>query len=114
MVSFLDLIQQDDFRNYVASRLDDTVREPHYPEYLSQMLTKLLKNAGLPQCRFRDLRHLCATIMVRQGVDVKTAQQRLGHKDIKNTLEIYAHVFASMSRDASDKIGELVYYNEAV
>ena len=88
--------------------------KPIYPEYLSQMLTKLLKNAGLPQCRFHDLRHLCATIMVRQGVDVKTAQQRLGHKDIKTTLEIYAHVFASMSRDASDKIGELVYYNEAV
>lgn len=83
--------------------------KPIYPEYLSQMLTKLLDRSGLPQCRFHDLRHLCASIMLLQGVNVKVAQERLGHKDIATTMNIYSHVLPSSARDAAEKIGELVY-----
>ena len=83
--------------------------KPIYPEYVSQMLTKLLDKAGLPKCRFHDLRHLCASIMVLQGVNVKVAQERLGHKDITTTMNIYSHVLPSSARDAAEKIGQLVY-----
>ena len=83
--------------------------KPIYPEYLSQMFTKLQKAAGLPQCRFHDLRHLCASIMLLQGVNVKVAQSRLGHKDISTTLNIYSHVLPSSAREAAEKIGALVY-----
>jgi len=83
--------------------------KPVYPEYLSQLLTKLQKKAGLPKCRFHDLRHLCASIMLRQGVNVKVAQERLGHKDITTTMNIYSHVLPSSAKEAADKIGELVY-----
>ena len=60
--------------------------KPIYPEYLSQLLTKLQKKADLPKCRFHDLRHLCASIMLMQGVNVKVAQEHLGHKDISTTI----------------------------
>ena len=83
--------------------------KPIYPEYLSQMLTKLQDRAGLPKCRFHDLRHLCASIMLLQGVNVKVAQEHLGHKDISTTLNIYSHVLPSAAKDAAAKIGELVY-----
>ena len=83
--------------------------KPIYPEYVSQMLTKLLEKAGLPKCRFHDLRHLCASIMVLQGVNVKVAQERLGHKDITTTMNIYSHVLPSSARDAAEKIGQLVF-----
>ena len=83
--------------------------KPIYPEYVSQMLTKLQNKAGLPQCRFHDLRHLCASIMLLQGVNVKVAQERLGHKDITTTMNIYSHVLPSSAKDAADKIGALVY-----
>ena len=82
---------------------------PIYPEYLSQMLTKLQKKANLPQYRFHDLGHLCATIMLLQGVNVKVAQERLGHKDISTTMNIYSHVLPSSARDAAEKIGSLVF-----
>ncbi len=88
--------------------------KPIYPEYLSQMLTKLQKKYDLPQCRFHDLRHLCASIMLMQGVNVKVAQERLGHKDISTTLNIYSHVLPSSAREAAEKIGEMIYLNEAV
>ena len=87
--------------------------KPIYPEYVSQMFTKLQKRAGLPKCRFHDLRHLCASIMVKQGVEVKVAQERLGHKDITTTMNIYAHVLPGSAREAAEKIGQLVYKDQA-
>lgn len=88
--------------------------KPIYPEYLSQMLTKLQDRAGLPKCRFHDLRHLCASIMLLQGVNVKVAQERLGHKDISTTMNIYSHVLPSSAKEAAEKIGELVYTSKVV
>ena len=88
--------------------------KPIYPEYLSQMLTKLQDRAGLPKCRFHDLRHLCASIMLKQGVDVKVAQERLGHADISTTLNIYSHVLPSSAREAAEKIGAMVFENVAI
>ena len=88
--------------------------KPIYPEYVSQMFTKLQKRANLPKCRFHDLRHLCASIMVKQGVEVKVAQERLGHKDITTTMNIYAHVLPGSAREAAEKIGQLVYKDQAV
>ncbi len=83
--------------------------KPIYPEYVSQMFTKLQKKAGLPKCRFHDLRHLCASIMLMQGVNVKVAQEHLGHKDISTTMNIYSHVLPSVAKEAAQKIGALVY-----
>ena len=88
--------------------------KPIYPEYVSQLFTKLQKRANLPKCRFHDLRHLCASIMVKQGVEVKVAQERLGHKDITTTMNIYAHVLPGSAREAAEKIGQLDYKDQAV
>lgn len=92
--------------DYIIVRPDG---KPVYPEYLSQMLTKLQMRAGLPKCRFHDLRHLCASIMSLQGVNMKVAQERLGHKDASTTINIYTHVMSSSAKEAADKIGEFVY-----
>ena len=97
--------------NYIIVHPDG---KPIYPEYLTQLLTKLQKRAGLPHCRFHDLRHLCASIMVRQGVNVKVAQQILGHKDIHTTLNIYAHVMPSALKEASDTVADFLYNDLAV
>lgn len=83
--------------------------KPVYPEYLSQLFTKLQEMAGLPKCRFHDLRHLCASIMVLQGVNMKVAQEHLGHKDFSTTMNIYSHVLPSSAKDAAEKIGQLVF-----
>ena len=82
---------------------------PIYPEYVTQLFKKLQKKAGLPECRFHDLRHLCASIMLMQGVNVKVAQEHLGHKDITTTMNIYSHVLPSVAKEAAQKIGSLVY-----
>jgi integrase len=59
--------------------------------------------AGL---RFHDLRSLATTALIAEGVDVKTAQTRLGHSSPQVTLAIYARVTAEGDRRAADKVGE--------
>ena len=45
----------------------------------------LLRRAGLPDVRFHDLRHTCATLMLSSGLSPKVAQERLGHSDVSVT-----------------------------
>jgi integrase len=67
-----------------------------------------LKQAGLPDIRFHDLRHTAATLMLQQGVHPKVVQERLGHADITLTLNTYSHVMPSMQDEAAEKLDELL------
>jgi integrase len=69
---------------------------------------ELLKEAGLPDIRFHDLRHTAATLMLQQGVHPKVVQERLGHADISLTLNTYSHVLPSMQEEAAEKMDELL------
>lgn len=76
-----------------------------HPSYYPHKLTKLLKKANINKSvRFHDLRHTNATLLLQQGVDFKTIQTRLGHKDINTTLNIYSHVNLEMQKKATDKL----------
>jgi integrase len=63
--------------------------------------------AKQPGLRFHDLRSLATTALVGAGVDVKTAQTRLGHSSPQVTLGIYARTTAENDRKASDLVGEI-------
>ena len=64
-------------------------------------LKALLERAALPTVRFHDLRHTCATLLLRQGVHVKYVQELLGHADISLTLNVYSHVLPDMGDAAT-------------
>lgn len=68
---------------------------------------EIIEAAGLPDMRFHDLRHTCATILLLRGVHVKVVQELLGHSSIVITLSIYAHVLPSMQRAAMDELDGL-------
>jgi integrase len=56
----------------------------------------LLKRANLPQIRFHDLRHTCATLLFSRNVHPKYVQELLGHANISITLDRYSHVIPGM------------------
>lgn len=45
-----------------------------------------------PEHRMYDLRHTCATLLLKSGVNVKVVSELLGHANVTVTLNIYAHV----------------------
>jgi integrase len=68
---------------------------------LNRAFKATLQRAGLPAVRFHDLRHTCATLLLRQGVNPKYVQELLGHADISLTLNIYSHVLPDMGDAAA-------------
>ena len=56
---------------------------------------------------FHALRHAQASLLVAEGVDPKTVQERLGHERISTTLEIYAEAEREKDVEAANKIGDL-------
>lgn len=65
---------------------------PYTPDYISRKFNKIVKKYNLPQIRFHDLRHSCASLLVSKGFKLKDIQEWLGHSDIKTTADFYAHL----------------------
>lgn len=72
-------------------------------EAVHAMVKNTLLKAGLDQDKFsaHKLRHTAATLMLQNGVDVRTLQELLGHEHL-NTTQIYTHVDNSELRIAAE------------
>ncbi|AAK79280.1 integrase [Clostridium acetobutylicum] len=76
-----------------------------HPMLYTNKIKKVLKAAKINKnVRFHDLRHTNATLLLQQGTDLKVIQERLGHKDIATTANIYSHVNKSMQKAATEKL----------
>lgn len=66
------------------------------------MVKQRLKKAGLDASLYSShkLRHTAATLMLQNGVDVRTLQEVLGHENL-NTTQIYTHVDNENLRSAA-------------
>lgn len=70
---------------------------------IERMLEKYSKIAGLPiSATPHTLRHSYATDLLNQGVDIRTVQEFLGHRNIATT-QIYTHVTNKRLRDVHRK-----------
>ncbi len=62
----------------------------------------LLRRAGtLPDVRFHDLRHTCATLLLIRGVHSKIVPEVLGHSSVSITLDVYSHVIPGLGDAAA-------------
>jgi integrase len=66
----------------------------------------LLKRAGLPNIRFHDLRHTCATLLLTKAVHPKVVQELLGHASIQITLDTYSHLLPDMGNIAANAMDD--------
>ena len=66
------------------------------------MIKKRLAEAGLDRDKYsaHKLRHTAATLMLKNGVDVRTLQEILGHEHL-NTTQVYTHVDSEAMRQAA-------------
>lgn len=87
----------------------DKKGNPIGEDCISQRFRRFLKNTGLKQIRFHDLRHAHATLLIGKNVNPKIVSDRLGHSNITTTLNIYAHTMKEMDKEAGEKIAESLY-----
>lgn len=72
-----------------------------------------LRAAGLPQMRFHDLRHTCATLLLEGETNPKVVQEMLGHSTITITLDVYSHVLPHMQQRAAAVFDRLLSSDQA-
>lgn len=68
-----------------------------------RLVKKHLLEAGLDATQFsaHKLRHTAATLMLANGVDLKTLQEVLGHENL-NTTQIYTHIESTDKKIAAE------------
>jgi integrase len=66
---------------------------PLEPRNAVRAFKALLKEADLPDIRFHDLRHSCASLLVAAGHHPRVVMETLGHSQIGITMEVYSHVY---------------------
>lgn len=75
--------------------------KPRDPDTFSRMFKEAVRRAGLAPCGVHDLRHAHASMLLRDGVDLKVISERLGHSSIAITGDVYAHVVGDMQDSAA-------------
>ncbi len=71
---------------------------------LLKRVRRICDRAGVPHLTFHDLRHLCATILLMEGVSPKVAQAILGHATVNMTMNVYSHVNRALLDDAASSM----------
>ena len=80
----------------------------YYPDSINSLHEKILKGAGLPHIRLHDMRHTAATLMLQNGVDIKTVSGMLGHYDAGFTLRTYTHTTTKQQEAAANTMGTVL------
>ncbi len=65
---------------------------------------RCLAAAGLPKMRFHELRHSAASLMLAQGLPLRTVMEVLGHSTVTLTANTYSHLLPTLMDEAADAI----------
>ena len=112
-----ELYRQQFRRAYSKKYLDmvcvNPLGELIKPSYITSHFPKLLKQYGMRDIRFHDLRHTCASLLVSLDVNMKVIQKYLGHSNMSTTADIYSHLDANATGEAGMKLGKLLSDDES-
>ena len=79
------------FRNYsVDNGWGTFTKDAVTKEYGGRTFTR---GKGYEGLTMHELRHTVASLLIAEGLDVKTVQHQLGHESAQTTLNTYAHAF---------------------
>lgn len=83
--------------------------KPKHRSYLRHWHKRVLREKGLPEdFRIHDLRHTHATLLLELGEHPKVVQERLGHKDISVTMDMYTHVTMTLQKHTAETFGAMM------
>jgi len=103
-ILYMNQTTKDLFLNLLSTGGKEYVFENKYGDrcsesYIQHLFEKIVKQAGIKDFRFHDLRHTFASRLVMAGVSLKTIQELLGHKDYRMSLR-YSHLSPEIKKQA--------------
>ena len=91
--------------------IQDGFGQPIHPNVITNHITRIEKNNGLPTVSVHGLRHTFASMLNSEGIDIARISTELGHSNITTTLNIYTHVFngaSASSRGIADALNRKI------
>jgi integrase len=85
--------------------------KPVSPSNLTRDFSKWAKKNGLAGMRFHDLRGSYVSLLIEQGVDVRTVQELARHADPRTTLSAYARARKAVKTEAVAKLRDAIVPN---
>ena len=72
---------------------------------VNKWLRIILADSELPTITSHHFRHTHASLLLQSGVPIKEVSERLGHKDVRVTLDIYSHVMPKEAEKFANFVG---------
>ena len=91
--------------------LCDETGKPFNPSSMKNWWKRFLKRHNLRYINIHALRHTSATLLINEGVHPKIISERLGHSDIKTTMNIYGHALKKADEIATKKLDYVLFKN---
>lgn len=98
---------KEEIAGYVSSLYEYPDNERLFPmvaEAVQHKMKRHIAKAEVKPIRVHDLRHSHVTYLINQGVAPLIIKQRVGHKDIQTTLNIYGHLYPNEQRKVAEML----------
>lgn len=78
--------------------------EPMNPDTVTDWFGKFIKLHNLPHVAFHGLRHTNVSLLIADGVDIRTIASRVGHANPTTTLNLYSHMLRRSDQVAAESL----------
>ena len=90
---------------------DDERLFPIGAKAVQNIMKRHAQKAGVKDIRVHDLRHSHVAYLIHQNIPPLIIKERLGHKDIKVTLNTYGHLYPDEQKKVANLLDELIKKN---
>lgn len=81
-----------------------------YPEHCNKKLDKICKQHNFKRIKIHGFRHTHCSLLFEAGLSIQEVQDRLGHGDIKTTMDIYAHITEKQREKVAEKFAKYISF----
>jgi site-specific recombinase XerD len=74
---------------------------------LTELCSKFEDKCGLRHLKLHGLRHTCASLMIKNGVDIETVKSMFGHESIRTTQQ-YLSAYDSAKKSAAQTLTDII------
>lgn len=86
--------------------------KPLYLDYVNHNLKIIIKENNLKRITPHGFRHTHCSLLFESGASLKEVQVRLGHTDIKTTMDIYTHVTKKQTEETANRFADFMSSTE--
>lgn len=91
-----------EYENNLYKFPDDELLFPVSARAVELTLDRHAAKAGIKKINVHSIRHSHCAYLINQGIPAMVIKERLGHKDIKITLNTYGHLYPSEQKKVAD------------